>query len=465
MTVPCERVNFEPTISITATAGGLVAGFSEWRIEAGAGTLIRSVTGNRVVRKDGDVNPSIKWSSAPAQPGSPPFELFSLANPIASGRFTWAPASPVPAVQARAFCELAMGCRNEGEEEIAFTDVVAHMVDQSAPTVTTDGSLFAGGPLRGIKEVSFAAADVGSGVAKVSLVVDGVPRESRNDSNGGFCTSGRFIVAVVPCKPGLESSFELDTRSIGDGTHEVEVVAEDAAGQRTPSAAVIDVHNRPLNLARPNVSGNTKIGETLAADKGQWDGGPTAFTFQWLRCPPDVRLDDAGACTPLPDTDSELYAAVPADVGMRLVARVTATNAAGAETALSAPTDPIAGTGGGGGGGGGKQRGSSGPPQTRISRHPRRKTAQRTTRFTFASDQPGSSFQCKLDKGRFKACRSPFKRKVKRGRHLFQVRARNAEGAIDRSPAKFRWKVSWGGRRRTTAPSSFHRHAAGTNGF
>jgi hypothetical protein len=81
-------------------------------------------------------------------------------------------------------------------------------------------------------------------------------------------------------------------------------------------------------------------------------------------------------------------------------------------------------------------------PNTTLKKKPRKKTARRTARFTFVSDQPGSTFQCKLDKKAFKPCRSPFKaKKLKAGRHSFQVKAINAQGLADPTPAVFRWKV------------------------
>ncbi len=82
------------------------------------------------------------------------------------------------------------------------------------------------------------------------------------------------------------------------------------------------------------------------------------------------------------------------------------------------------------------------PPQTKLAKHPRKKTSLRRARFTFSSDQPGSTFQCKLDKGPFKSCHSPFKRKVRPGRHIFQVRAVSSAGEADLTPAKFSWRVS-----------------------
>jgi hypothetical protein len=82
-------------------------------------------------------------------------------------------------------------------------------------------------------------------------------------------------------------------------------------------------------------------------------------------------------------------------------------------------------------------------PNTTLKRKPARKTAARQATFIFGSDQAGSRFECKLDKRAFKPCRSPFKAKrLKSGRHSFQVRAVNGAGVPDPTPVRFRWKVS-----------------------
>lgn len=82
-----------------------------------------------------------------------------------------------------------------------------------------------------------------------------------------------------------------------------------------------------------------------------------------------------------------------------------------------------------------------GKPASRLGKHPAKQTRHRRARFTFSSDQPSATFQCKLDRKRFAPCRSPFRRKVKVGAHTFRVRAVNTEGASDPTPAVFRWKV------------------------
>jgi len=81
-------------------------------------------------------------------------------------------------------------------------------------------------------------------------------------------------------------------------------------------------------------------------------------------------------------------------------------------------------------------------PQTTIKLKPKKLTAARRARFTFASDQAGSRFECKLDKIRYKDCASPFKvAKLKKGGHVLLVRAINPQGLVDPTPAVHKWKV------------------------
>jgi hypothetical protein len=80
-------------------------------------------------------------------------------------------------------------------------------------------------------------------------------------------------------------------------------------------------------------------------------------------------------------------------------------------------------------------------PETSFSSKPAIKTHDRTPTFRFASSQPGATFQCKLDGGPFKSCRSPFTPKaLSYGGHTLQVRAL-ASGLVDPSPATFKFKV------------------------
>jgi large repetitive protein len=80
-------------------------------------------------------------------------------------------------------------------------------------------------------------------------------------------------------------------------------------------------------------------------------------------------------------------------------------------------------------------------PQTTISAKPPVKTSDRTPTFRFGSSPAGASYQCQLDRGPFKSCRSPFTTKsLAPGRHTFKVRAIVA-GLADPTPASFSFKV------------------------
>lgn len=82
-------------------------------------------------------------------------------------------------------------------------------------------------------------------------------------------------------------------------------------------------------------------------------------------------------------------------------------------------------------------------PETELMKTPKKKIKTKRKRvrvsFAFASTVPGSTFTCTLD-GRERPCTSPFKAKVKKGRHVFRVAA-TAAGKTDQTPAKFRFKV------------------------
>jgi hypothetical protein len=79
-------------------------------------------------------------------------------------------------------------------------------------------------------------------------------------------------------------------------------------------------------------------------------------------------------------------------------------------------------------------------PNTSIAKGPT-KLRDRTPTFRFSSNRAGASFQCKLDRGRFVRCRSPYTTKVlSYGPHTLTVRA-VAGGSADPSPAKLSFKV------------------------
>ena len=81
------------------------------------------------------------------------------------------------------------------------------------------------------------------------------------------------------------------------------------------------------------------------------------------------------------------------------------------------------------------------PPETSILSR-KINQARRKAKFRFASSEPGSTFACKLDKRRFRPCTSPKRyRKLERRRHVFRVKARDAAGNVDATPAVKRFRI------------------------
>jgi Ca2+-binding RTX toxin-like protein len=84
-------------------------------------------------------------------------------------------------------------------------------------------------------------------------------------------------------------------------------------------------------------------------------------------------------------------------------------------------------------------------PQTRLTGHPRKllRTPARHRRvsFRFSSDERGSHFRCKLDRGRYRPCSSPRVYDVTLGRHRVRIFAIDAAGNADPTPALFRFRV------------------------
>ena len=85
--------------------------------------------------------------------------------------------------------------------------------------------------------------------------------------------------------------------------------------------------------------------------------------------------------------------------------------------------------------------GDSDPPETTIDKAPKHRSHKRKLKISYSSDEVGSTFECKLDRGSFEPCGATFKDKVKAKRHDFQVRAVDAAGNEDPTPAETKFKV------------------------
>jgi hypothetical protein len=214
-----------------------------------------------------------------------------------------------------------------------------------------------------------------------------------------------------------QSPVTLD--ALADGDHTFAVRAVDAAGNADPSPVT---RTFTIDTTAPATSiGDGPTGVTAdATPTFTFDAGPGAR----LEC----RIDDAAfaPCTspfttdPLPDGDH--------------VFAVRGVDAAG-------NADPTPAT-----------RGftvDTEAPQTAVDQGPPDVASGTTATFAFSASEPGASFECRVDSFAFVPCSSPFTTDpLPDGTHTFEVRARDAVGNADGSPARWSFTLD------NTAPES-----------
>ena len=98
-------------------------------------------------------------------------------------------------------------------------------------------------------------------------------------------------------------------------------------------------------------------------------------------------------------------------------------------------------------GGGGSSNPAPAPvdtsaPDTALSSTPTALTNSSSASFTFTASEAGATFEARTDSGAFAAVTSPRSlTALADGSHTFEVRARDAAGNIDASPASFTWVI------------------------
>lgn len=79
-------------------------------------------------------------------------------------------------------------------------------------------------------------------------------------------------------------------------------------------------------------------------------------------------------------------------------------------------------------------------PNTTITKGAPNKTDAEKVKIKFGSSEPNSTFECKVGSKPYKPCTSPKKVTVEEGKNKFKVRAKDAAGNVDPTPAKETFK-------------------------
>jgi len=269
-----------------------------------------------------------------------------------------------------------------------------------------------------------------------------------------------FVDSSVDGQHVFFTSFERFT--LEDGDNDVDVyerfLGESPGEELTRLVSAGNAPDLELGPPAPVLEGTTP--ESPAASTtpkvfGQAEAGSTIKLYTTSSCSGEPAAHGTAAQLAEPG--------IAVGVGVGSIASFWAT--AEAEGFVSACSSPISyvqqseGGGGDGGGGGGSGTGSGGTasgggsagpgdayvaPHTRITFAPAAKTRSRNPVFRFADStgQPGTRFRCKVDRKAWKPCSSPLKlKKLSRGKHVIKVRAVNAAGTAEATPATRRFKV------------------------
>jgi hypothetical protein len=325
-------------------AGGPASGGVHWVLSAPEGTRFRGLFFNLTIGH-GFPQSLMNWhlftesqeliSTRDEEPAPNPNKRLP-ANGLHNFAF-----NPTRAIVSDLYCDPHVVCQN-GRLELVLQGLRTEVEDFFTPGLVEP--VLPRTPLRGTLPVPIEAEDIGGGIANLALFVDGRELIRENLSNGGKCVAPyRYL---VPCQLKVKSTLNLDTTALAEGEHDLQVVVTDVGGNTTAShAADFVVHNTPLNIRRPSISGAAAIGGQLTADPGAWEGNPTSFAFRWLRCPGSFRAeDDPSVCGVISGASGSRYVAQAADQGHRDAVVVTATNRTGSEVKVSSPSDLIATT-------------------------------------------------------------------------------------------------------------------------
>jgi hypothetical protein len=156
----------------------------------------------------------------------------------------------------------------------------------------------------------------------------------RCDATGGDCSA-------IPGATG--QSYLLSNADAGH-TIVVQETASNiggvgAAASSAPAGTVIPLPPAPLSGV--GLSGDAVKGAVLTAAPGAWSNAPTYFSYSWEEC------DMNGLnCAVIPGASDQTYRLVAGDIGQRVRAVVTATNAGGSSSPFhSGLTTAVAGSG------------------------------------------------------------------------------------------------------------------------
>jgi hypothetical protein len=259
-----------------------------------------------------------------------------------------------------------------------------------------------------------------------STLLDSKPPSSTNQTEANFAFHAGSTPTGFECRLDLGAYADCSGGSItyagplAEGTHSFHVRASNANGIGTPTN-----YGWTVDLTAPTAKINThpvdpSPGNSASFGYGSSDGGTK---FECRLSPVEASFS---ICGPSPKTYLSL---ANGQYKFEIRAIDAAGNVQATPTAFAWTVD--------------NSLVDSTPPETTIVSRPPDPTTSPAATFTYASNEPGSSFQCKLDGGAFSSCSAAgvTYTGLAEGAHTFQVRATVASDNADPTPAGYSFQV------------------------
>ena len=308
-----------------------------------------------------------RGAAAPANTASP--EILGTAvvgNTVAATSGAWSGPAPVRFAYRWLKCPAnadstgGAGCQAIAHASSAFYRVrLGDVGSRLRVRITATSS---GGTAREVSDATGMVAAAGSQPVSVTApAISGKPLVGRALTAKPGLTAGARPISYgyqwrrcdrsgANCSPIAGAGGKSYTPVQADAGHvlRVRVIASNSAGTTwsasAPTSTLVPatVSTAPKNTGEPRILGTAVVGASLTSTRGTWSGStPLSFSYRWRRCPQDGGAPDASNCANISGGTGSVYKVRPADAGLRVRVRVTATNAEGSDTAASNPTDTV----------------------------------------------------------------------------------------------------------------------------
>lgn len=259
-----------------------------------------------------------------------------------------------------------------------------------------------------------------------SAVIDSKPASVTSATSATFSFHSSPVGAGFECRLEVAPFEDCDSGTISypgplaEGSHSFEVRASNANGTGPPTSWSWRVDTTPPSASITTHPADPSPGETASF---KYSSNESGSKFECQLKPVEASFS---ACNTQPKTYAKL-----ADGKYEFEVRAidSAANVQVTPTSFSWTVD--------------NSLADTTPPETSIDGKPTNPSSSSSAVFTYASSEPASTFECKLDVGLFTACDPSgiTYLGLAQGQHTFQVRAIDAHKNVDPTPAGYTFDV------------------------